>query len=48
MPPLHLGKNRRRDPTGEEEHMYAMMGATGNTGSVVAEKLLAREKRYVL
>jgi uncharacterized protein YbjT (DUF2867 family) len=45
MPPLHLGKNRRRDPTGEEEHMYVIMGATGNTGSVVAEKLLARGEK---
>ncbi len=43
VPPA--SKGRRCDPTGEEEQMYVITGATGNTGSVVAEKLLARGEK---
>jgi uncharacterized protein YbjT (DUF2867 family) len=32
-------------PTGEEETMYVITGATGNTGSVVAERLLAEGEK---
>ena len=31
--------------TGEEEVMYVITGATGNTGSVVAERLLAEGEK---
>jgi uncharacterized protein YbjT (DUF2867 family) len=42
---IYLEKERPRNTTGEEERMYVITGATGNTGSVVAEKLLAKGEK---
>jgi uncharacterized protein YbjT (DUF2867 family) len=41
----HLAKARVGNPTDEEEQMYVITGATGHTGSLVAERLLARGEK---
>lgn len=41
----HLAKARVGNPTGEEEQMYVITGATGHTGSLVADRLLARGEK---